>query len=79
MWDAKAGLVMHSLQIPRAVAVMAGGNYSGATNDNGQVVIEVAATADDDTWKIIESPFMAQNASTRPFSQKISIGDGKMS
>jgi hypothetical protein len=34
---------MHLLQIPRAVVVMAGGNYSGATNDDGQAVIEVAA------------------------------------
>jgi hypothetical protein len=79
MWDAKAGIVMHSLQIPRAVAVMAGGNYSGATNDDGQAVIEVAAAANDTTWKIIESPFMAQKASTRSFSQKIIVGDGKMS
>jgi len=79
MWDAKASIVMHSLQIPRAVSVLAGGNYNGATNDDGQTVIEVAAAADDETWKIIESPFMAQNASTRSFSQKISVGDGKMS
>jgi hypothetical protein len=79
MWDAKAGIVMHSLQIPRAVAVMAGGNYSGATNDDGQAVIEVAAAANDTTWKIIESPFMALKASTRSFSQKIIVGDGKMS
>jgi len=79
MWDAKAGIVMHSLQIPRAVAVLAGGNYSGTANDDGQTVIEVAAAADDDTWKIIGSPFMAEKASTRSFSQKVTVGDGKMS
>jgi hypothetical protein len=79
MWDVKAGIVMHSLQIPRAVAVIAGGNYSGTANDDGQTVIEVAAAVDDDTWKIIESPFMAEKASTRSFSQKVTVGDGKMS
>ena len=42
-------------------------------------MIEVAAAADDDTWKIIESPFMAEKASTRSFSQKVTVGDGKIS
>ena len=47
MWDAKAGIVMHSLEIPRAGAVMAGGTYNGATNDDGQAVVEVVSSADD--------------------------------
>jgi hypothetical protein len=43
-------------------------------------VIEVVAVADDvdDIWKIIELPIMAQKASTRSFSQKVIVGDGKM-
>ena len=68
---------MHLLQIPRAVVVMAGGNYSGATNDDGQAVIEVAAEIKP--RQSYESLSMAQKASTRSFSQKIIVGDGKMS
>ncbi len=79
MWDAAAGTVMHSLQIPRAVSVLAGGAYNGETNDAGQAIIAVSASVDDPNWKIIESPFMAQKASTRSFGQKIIVGDGKMS
>lgn len=79
MWDAANRTVMHSLQIPRAVSVLAGGNYDGATNDAGQAIIEVSASINDPSWKIIESPFMTQKASTRSFRQKIFVGDGKMS
>ena len=45
-----------------------------------EAVIEVVAVADDvdNIWKIIELPIMAQKASTRSFSQKIIVGDGKM-
>jgi len=78
MWDQDAGIVMHSLVIPRAVCVLAGGKYAGEKDSEGRTIIEVAATIDDANWKIIQSPFMQKNASTTAFRQKIVVGNGKM-
>jgi hypothetical protein len=45
----------------------------------GRTIIEVAAKIDDDNWKIIQSPFMQENASTAEFRQKVVVGNGKLS
>jgi hypothetical protein len=37
MWDAQAGIIMHSLTIPRAVSVLAGGIYNGETHVDGRI------------------------------------------
>lgn len=78
MWDAASNTVMHSFVIPRAVSVVAGGEYTGKTDDNGRVVLELTAKLGDPKWGIIESPFMKKNASSLDFSQKITVGGGKM-
>ena len=78
MWDQDAGVVMHSLVIPRAVCVLAGGKYAGEKDSEGRTIINVAATADDPNWTIIQSPFMQKNASTTAFRQKIVVGNGTM-
>jgi hypothetical protein len=79
MWDRAAETVMHSLVIPRAVCVLAGGKYTGAKDAEGHAIIEVAAKIDDDQWKIIQSPFMDENASTIEFRHYIAVGAGKLS
>lgn len=79
MWEPATQVIMHSLVIPRAVCVLAGGTYTGAKDAEGRVVIEVSAACDDDQWKIVESPFMRDNASTKSFRQKIAVGNGKLS
>ena len=79
MWDADTQTVVHSLVIPRAVCVLAGGRYTGKTDPDGRVVIEVAAKIDDERWKIIQSPFMADNASTAAFRQEVTVGGGRLS
>jgi len=79
MWDAKAGIVMHSLTIPRAVCVLAGGNYNGEKNSDGSTVLEVSASLDDKDWQIIQSPFMQENARTTEFHHRIIVGNGKLS
>ncbi len=78
MWDAAAGVVMHSLTIPRAVAVLAGGHYDGPDSDNN-VVLEVAAKLDDPDWQIIQSPFMRDNASTTEFRHHITLSGDSLS
>lgn len=79
MWDAEAETIMHSLVIPRAVCVLAGGKYTGQKDADGRTVLEVAAKIDDANWKIIQSPFMADNASTIEFRHKIAVGNGTLS
>lgn len=74
MWDAKEQIVMHSLAIPRAVCVLAGGKYQSSAD--GKVSIEVAASLDDKDWSIVQSPFMQQNAITKSFYQKFTVGNG---
>ena len=78
MWDAEASTVMHSLTIPRAVAVLAGGIYTGAKDADGRAIIEVAAKIDDEKWGIIQSPFMTENACTKEFSQQVIVGNGSL-
>ena len=79
MWDAAAEIVMHSMVIPRAVCVLAGGKYTGEQDDDGRAIIEVAAKIDDARWKIIQSPFMEENARTTEFRHRVVVGDGKLS
>ncbi len=79
MWDPRTDTIMHSLVIPRAVCVLAGGKYDGAKNKSGDVVLEVAANVDDSDWKIIQSSFMQENARTTSFRHRITVGNGKLS
>jgi len=79
MWDSDTKTVMHSLVIPRAVCVLAGGKFTGEKDADGRIVINVAASLDDESWKIIQSPFMLENARTREFRQEVLIGHGRLS
>jgi len=75
MWDAASGTVSHSLAIPRAVCVVAGGAYDGSTNP---VVLEVGAKLGDADWGIAQSPFMRDNAKTTAFSMKVTIDGDRL-
>ena len=79
MWDAERQTVMHSLVIPRAVGVLAGGLYTGEKDAAGRAIIEVAAKLDDPDWGIIQSPFMRDNARTTEFRHRIVVGNGTLS
>ncbi len=79
MWDEAAGVVMHSLTIPRAVAVLAGGAAPAGWREGGSVTLEVAARLGDEDWGIIQSPFMRDHARTTAFSHAITIDGGTLS
>jgi hypothetical protein len=79
MWDESAGTIMHSLTIPRAVSVIAGGSHDGKQKDDGSFVLEVSASLDDKDWQIIQSPFMRDNARTTEFRHRITVGKDKLS
>ena len=70
-WDADSKTVMHSLTIPRGLALLAGGQWQD--NGSDSVVIDVQAAANDPDWGITQSPFMRENAKTTGFMQHIEI------
>jgi len=70
MWDAESDTVMHSLTIPRAVALLAGGK---ARKEGEATVFEVSAKLGDSDWGIIQSPFMQDKAKTTAFAHTISV------
>ncbi len=76
-WDASCNTVSQSLTIPRAVALVAGGQFTASSN--GEVVIEVAAKVDDPDWGICQSPFMRDNAKTVAFEHKLIVNGDELS
>ena len=76
MWDAERDTVMHSLAIPRAVTLLAGG---GVREEDGALVFEVAAKLGDPDWGIIQSPFMRDNAKTTAFTHAITVAGDELS
>jgi hypothetical protein len=78
MWDAPTNTIMHSFVIPRAVCVLAGGVYTGKQDAEGRAVLELSAKVDDAKWKIIQSPFMQENASTTEFRQEVVVGGNRL-
>ena len=77
IWDAAAKTVMLSMTIPRAVCVLAGG--TGVEENDGRMMIDVNAKLDDDKWKIIESPFMAEKASSTAFHRRVYVDHDTLS
>ena len=70
---------MHSLTIPRAVSVLAGGSHNGKRTDDGSFILEVSAGINNKDWQIIQSPFMRDNARTTGFRHRVTVGNGKLS
>lgn len=73
LWDSANKVVMHSLQIPRAVGLIAGSQHSGKAEADGSVVLDVRAADGDRDWGIVQSPFMRDNARTKAFTHRIVI------
>jgi len=78
MWDAANKTVMHSLTIPRAVCVLAGGDYGATDKTGGPVKIQTAAKMGDAKWGILQSPFMQEKARTVEFRHSITIDGDKL-
>ena len=67
---------MHSLTIPRGVCILAGGKLA---TEGQALVFNVSATAGDDTFGILQSPFMKDKAKTRAFAMKLVLEDDTLS
>lgn len=77
MWDAATSTVIHSLQIPRAVAVMAGGTYTPDPSTSA-ITLELKAGINNKDWGIVQSPFMRDNAKTIAFRQKVTVDGDRL-
>ncbi len=75
LWDAREGVVMQSVAIPRAVCVLAGGRWTAGAGS--AVELSVAARLDDPDWGIIQSPFMRDKARTTAFEHTLRV-DGDL-
>lgn len=88
MWDSESNTIMHSLTIPRGLALLAGGRGPGQ-DEGGEVLtdaskleticLEVSAKIDDPDWSIVQSPFMRNNARTLAFTHKITLEQDRLS
>lgn len=78
MWDAKTNVIIHSLNIPRAVSLLAGTTLTEENYKDGKLSFEIEAGIDNKDWGIIQSPFMKEKALTKNYRQVIEIENGKM-
>jgi len=78
MWDAAAQTVAHSLSIPRAVAIVAGGHYVAPADASAPVVLDVTAGLGDVDWGIAQSPFMRGKAKTVEFRYRATLEAGRL-
>ncbi|CBL43919.1 hypothetical protein HDN1F_03360 [gamma proteobacterium HdN1] len=77
LWEAATSTIIHSLQIPRAVAVMAGGTWKPDPSTSA-ITLEVKAGINNKDWNIAQSPFMRDNAKTIAFKHKITVNGDKL-
>lgn len=70
IYEKSTNIIMHSLSIPRAVCLLAGGEYQ---ENNGESVFNVEAKQGSQTYGIVQSPFMLEKAKTKAFSMNLSI------
>lgn len=76
-WDPATRTITQPINIPRAVAVLAGGKFEGDASGS-EIVLQVYAKKGDPDWGIIESPFMRDNASTLAFDHRVEVRGNRM-
>lgn len=79
IWDAAAATVIHSLTIPRAVSVLAGGTVDPGWKGKSPIALDVSARENDPNWGILQSPFMRDNARTTKFRHHVEINGDQLS
>lgn len=78
LWDAEAKTVMFTMVIPRAVTLVAGGQFDPATLTGDACTLKVTSEEGGD-WGVAQSPFMRDNARTKGFEMSLAIDGDKMS
>ena len=75
IYEKNTNIIMHSLSIPRAVCLLAGGEYQ---ENNGVSIFNVEANAGSDTYGIVQSPFMLEKAKTKGFKMNLSVKNNEL-
>lgn len=70
IYEPSTGLVMHSLTIPRGICLLAGGK---AAQNSDETIFEVEAKVGNDTFGIVQSPFMFDKAKTKAFQMRLAV------
>ena len=70
IYEKSTNTIMHSLTIPRAVCLLAGGEYQ---EDDGKSLFNVEAKAGSESFGIVQSPFMLEKAKTKAFKMNLSV------
>jgi hypothetical protein len=76
LYEPETGLIMHSFTIPRGVCVLAGGQIETAGE---KTILNVKATAGEETFGIVQSPFMLEKAKTKAFEMEMIIAGNTLS
>ena len=75
VYEKNTNIIMHSLSIPRAVCLLAGGKYQ---ENNGASIFNVEANAGSETYGIVQSPFMLEKAKTKAFKINLSVKNNEL-
>ena len=70
IYEPETGLIMHSLTIPRAICLLAGGQFE---QEGDESIFKVEANAGSETFGIVQSPFMVEKARTTAFHMRLSV------
>ncbi len=70
LYEPATDVVMHSLSIPRGVCLLAGGHLQQSGDES---VFDVKASADSDSYGIVQSPFMLDRAKTKAFQLRMTV------
>lgn len=76
IYEPSTGMIVHSLSIPRAVCVLAGGKLE---QTGAGTVFHVEATAGNEDFGIVQSPFMLEKAKTTAFSMTLKVSGDELS
>ncbi len=75
IFEPATGTIMHSLTIPRAVCLLAGGKYQ-QKNNSSEFKVEASQGAQD--FGIIQSPFMLEKAKTTGFKMLLKVTENTL-
>ncbi len=75
IYEKSTNIIMHSLSIPRAVCLLAGGEYQ---EKNGVSIFNVEAKAGSESYGIVQSPFMLEKAKTKAFKMDMTVENDEL-
>lgn len=78
LWDSADDTIVETFTIPRAVAVVAGGNLGQPENLADELVFAVSADASSSEYGIVQAPFMYNKAKTTAFTHTLTVMGDQM-